>query len=150
MVESNQPKEKGEKPELILERVKQCFTSWQNSVQSLNQVEIRRLNGMSNAVYKVALKSEVTLSDSEDPRVVLYRKFECEIIDKKVESTIFQYMSESGQGPRLFFQNEDYRIENFVEGRPLTIWEMRNPVIMQKVVERIFDMHTKSGVAGAV
>ena len=103
MVESNQPKEKGEKPELILERAKQCFTSWQNSVHSLDQVEIRRLNGMSNAVYKVALKSEVTLSDSEDPRVVLYRKFECEIIDKKVESTIFQYMSESGQGPRLFF-----------------------------------------------
>ena len=59
-------------------------------------------------------------------------------------------MSESGLGPKLFFQNSEYRIENFIEGRPLSIWELRNPVIAEKFVEAIFSMHTKSGIAEAM
>lgn len=154
MVESNVTKERGEKPEVVLARIKECFTSWNDAVSSLDQVEIRKLSGLSNACYKVALKPEVVLNQDVDelqrPRVVLYRKFECEIIDKRVESTIFKAMSESGLGPKLFFQNSEYRIENFIEGRPLTIWEMRNPVIAEKFVEAIFNMHTKSGIAEAM
>ena len=85
-------KERGEKPDVILARLRDCFPSWAQEVQSLEQVEISRLNGLSNACYKVELKPEVQLpSDDSDecPRVVLYRKFECEIIDKRVESTVF-------------------------------------------------------------
>lgn len=59
-------------------------------------------------------------------------------------------MSDSGQGPSLIFQNSEYRIESFFEGRPLTIWELRNPIFATKYIEAIFNMHTKSGVAEAI
>ena len=66
--------------------------------------------------------------------MLLYRKFECEIVDKQIEATVFKSMSDSGYGPKLIFQNSEYRIESFFDGRPLTIWELRNPVIMGRYV----------------
>ena len=84
---------------------------------------------------------------ADAPRVLLYRKFECEIIDKQVEGAIFRAMAESGQGPGLVFQNNEYRIENFVEGRPLTIWELRNPHMMKLYAKAVYQMHHESGAA---
>uniref|UniRef100_A0A7S3ML58 Choline kinase n=1 Tax=Favella ehrenbergii TaxID=182087 RepID=A0A7S3ML58_9SPIT len=84
------------------------------------------------------------------PRVFLYRKFECEVVDKQIEATLFRCMSEAGLGPKLVFQSETFRIEYFFTGRPLSIWEMRNPVIVKKVVEELFNFHTKSGASEAI
>ena len=92
------------------------------------------MSGLSNACYKVELKEHVHLPDAEMPRVFLYRKFECEVVDKQVEATLFRCMSEAGLGPKLVHQSDSFRIEHFFTGRPLSIWEMRNPVIVNKVV----------------
>ena len=72
------------------------------------------------------------------------------IIDKQVEATIFACMSAKKLGPHLVFQNDAYRIESFFEGRPLSVWEMRNPVIMEATVKEIFKMHNDSGAAEAL
>ena len=65
------------------------------------------MSGLSNACYRVQLSDEVQLpelsSDSQEPRVILYRKFECEIINKQIETAIFKTMSDSGLGPKLIF-----------------------------------------------
>ena len=58
------------------------------------------MSGLSNACYRVSLKDDVVLNQ-EDPRTVLYRKFECEIVDKAIEAAIFKSMSDSGLGPKL-------------------------------------------------
>lgn len=50
----------------------------------------------------------------------------------------------------MHFQNEHYRIEGFFDGRPLTIWELRNPFFTQKFVETLFRLHEKSGNAAAI
>ena len=50
-------------------------------------------------------------------------------------------MSDSGQGPKLIGTEDDYRIEGFIESRVLSIWEMRNPVLMEKFVQAVYDMH---------
>jgi len=47
--------------------------------------------------------------------------------------------SNDGTGPKLFYQNNTYRIESFFEGRPLSIWEMRNPMIGRKYAELMVD-----------
>ena len=57
--------------------MKEHIPEWGRVLTSLDQLEIRRLSGLSNACYKVALKSDVHLVDSEMPRIILYRKFEC-------------------------------------------------------------------------
>ena len=59
-------------------------------------------------------------------------------------------MSERDLGPKLVFQNNDYRIEHFFDGRPLTIWEMRDPAIMKLAAKALFEFHHKSGIAEKV
>ena len=50
-------------------------------------------------------------------------------------------MSDQNLGPKLYFQNDEYRIESFFEGRPLTIWELRNPTIMKLLARATFDFN---------
>ena len=59
-------------------------------------------------------------------------------------------MSDTGLGPKLIYHDQDYRIEHFVPGRPLSIWEMRSPVIMQAVVQALYNMHSRSGISEAI
>lgn len=88
--------------------------------------------GLSNACYRVS---------SPGVQVILYRKFECKVIDKNVEALIFRIASEQELGPKLLFQCPDFRLEAFLEGRPLSIWEMRNPVFMDAFVDKIFNFN---------
>ena len=110
-------KQNGERYETVIARIGKQFTDWRQSVNSLDQVEILRLNGLSNACYRVKLNDNVVLSDPDTPRVVIYRKYECDIIDLHIEKAIFRSMSDSGIGPKLFYQGDNYRIEEYIEGR---------------------------------
>ena len=74
-----------------------------------------------------------------EPRTILYRRFEQDLTDKRIEQAIFETKSEDGTGPKLFFQNDTYRIEGFFEGRPISIWEMRNPFVYLKYADMICD-----------
>ena len=92
--------QRGELPEVILENIKKHLPSWAESVHDItDQVEIKKLNGLSNSCYKVWLDKRVKLSDPDAPRAVLYRKIENAVVDKEIEYTIFKSMSDSGQGP---------------------------------------------------
>ena len=105
---------------------------------------------MSNSCYKVSLDKRVKLSDPDAPRAVLYRKIENEVVDKEIEYTIFKSMSDSGLGPAMIGQSDDYRIEGFIESRVLSVWEMRNPVFMDKFARAIYEMHHSSGIAESI
>ena len=94
---------------------------------AVDLLSVSKLSGLSNSCYRVKIEDKSL--DGVEPNVLLYRKFECDIIDKKMEATVFEVMSDIGNGPKLYFQNDKYRIESFFDGRPLTIWELRNPKI---------------------
>ena len=88
--------QRGETHEVIFDNIKKHMPSWAEAVHDpLDQLEIKKLNGLSNSCYKVALDKRVKLSD-DAPRAVLYRKIENEVVDKDVEHTIFKTMSDSG------------------------------------------------------
>ena len=59
-------------------------------------------------------------------------------------------MSEHNLGPKLVFQNNDYRIEHFFNGRPMTIWEMREPANIKLFTKALFEFHHQSGIAEKV
>ena len=59
-------------------------------------------------------------------------------------------MSEAGLGPKLIYGCSDYRIESFFEGRPLTIWELRNPVVMEETVKSLFAMHNNQRLIDSI
>lgn len=46
--------------------------------------------------------------------------------------------------------NEEYRIESYIDGRPMTIWEMRNPVIYKKVAEIICDYNFDNTISNKI
>jgi len=48
--------ERGEKSEVIIARICEHVPGWAEAVQGPEQVEIRKLSGLSNACYKVSLK----------------------------------------------------------------------------------------------
>ena len=90
------PQERGEKPEVILENIRKHVPAWAQAVDSLKDIKIKKMNGLSNSCYKVELKDNIEMADSSAPRSYLYRKLECEVVDREIERTIFQSMSDSG------------------------------------------------------
>lgn len=50
-------------------------------------------------------------------------------------------MSDQGLGPKCLFYNDEYRIESFFEGRPISIWEMRSPVILNQILNCLVDFN---------
>lgn len=87
------------------------------------------MSGLSNVVMKIS---------HPDCQTVLYRLNENDLADSKFEEAIFAAASEAGVGPKLLYQGDGYRMESFFEGRPLTIWEMRNPYFLLKFADIIF------------
>ena len=61
---------------------------------------------------------------------MIYRVFENANANKELEALIFEELSAQKIGAKLLHANDKYRIEGFFDGRPISIWEMRNPVIM--------------------
>ena len=107
---------------------------------SMNDIDVRRLNGNSNAVFKVSIK-DGQHQEIQENRSLLYRRYEQIVKEKYIEQAIFKAMSDDGSGPKMFFQNDKFRIEEFFEGRPLTLWEMRNPMIFENFAKKICDFN---------
>ena len=131
----------------IVERVGLHLPEWKYCVESSNDLTIKRLSGLSNACFRVELTRDclkkVKESGNKQPdlKVILYRRFEQDLTDKRVEQAVFLTKSEDGTGPHLYFQNKEYRVEGFFEGRPISIWEMRNPLIYKKYADMICDFN---------
>jgi hypothetical protein len=112
---------------------------------SPNDLEFKRLSGNSNECYKISLKRSIKLDAAKVfntysvlpdsnlylPTSILYRRYKQQVVDKRVEQAIFKAKSEDKTGPHLYYQNNEFRIEEFFHGRPITLWEMRNPLIVE-------------------
>ena len=124
--------------DVIFEHLMMHIEEWKPIIKSADDLIIRRLSGLSNACYKVTIKPEID-STQTVIKALLYRRFEQNLTDKRIETSIFKAKSDDGSGPKLFYQGEKYRIESFFEGRPISIWEMRNQQIYIKYAEMICD-----------
>ena len=72
---------------------------------------------------------------------MLYRLFECAIVNWDMEREVFKSLSNQDIGPKLYYQNETFRIEGFFLSRPLTIFEMRNDIFMESFAIKICDFN---------
>lgn len=85
---------------------------------------------MSNVTYVISAK--------ENPKnKVVIRFFESKAADFKTEEKIFKLFGKKGWGPKEIERNDAYRVEEFIDGRPLSHFELRNPYIAKKVMELI-------------
>ena len=85
-------------------------------------------------VYKVT----ITVESGEKMNLV-YRRFTQEFTDRRIELAIVESKSLDGTGPKVHYHDMTYRIEDFFNGRAISIWEMRNPLIIDKYADLICD-----------
>ena len=70
--------------------------------------------------------------------------------DRRIENTVFNAKSEDGTGPKnLYFCNE-FRFESFYNGRPLSIWEMKNQHVSGRIAELLCDFNFSPGVQSSI
>jgi len=131
----------------IFQNVYVRIPMWQPYMKNPENIKFTRLKGNSNACFKIELKTETELEGSV-PKMLLYRRYEQKVVDKRVEQAIFKAKSEDKSGPHLYFQNNEYRIEEFFVGRPISLWEMRNPSIRDNYAIQIckFNFHKLSNI----
>jgi hypothetical protein len=79
--------------------------------------------------------------DFDGPRTLLYRRFEQQLTDRRIEQSVFQTKSDDKTGPFNHYMNNEYRIESFYNGRPLSIWEMKNKTVYRKCAEMLCDFN---------
>jgi hypothetical protein len=96
---------------------------------------------MSNACFKVA----VNMNEEILPNCVLYRIFECELTDTPIETALFNTLSDQRIGPECYYVNSEYRIEEWIEGRALSIWELRSPFFMKLYLKNLSAFHFNAG-----
>ncbi|CDW90830.1 choline ethanolamine kinase [Stylonychia lemnae] len=131
---------------LILKNIQEHIPSWRNIITH-EMVHLTRLSGLSNACYRVKISPEVDDDNFQvemqglEPQSLLYRVFECPIVDWDMENVLFKTLSDQGIGPKLYYQCAEYRIEGFFLSRPITIFEMRNTLFLDAFAEKICDFN---------
>ena len=72
-----------------------------------------------------------------------------QIGNKDFERVIFRAASDEKIGPKCLFESDDFRLESFFEGRPLTVWEMRNPTLMMACCDKLFAYNFNTKIRAA-
>lgn len=80
-------------------------------------------------------------TEFDGPKTLLYRRFEQQLTDRRIEQSVFQIKSDNGSGPKNYFMNNEYRIESFFNGRPISIWEMKNKTIFRTCARTLCDFN---------
>ena len=96
----------------------------------MDELELINISGMSNVTYSIASKKLPS-------KKIVIRFFESKCADFQTEDKIFRLFGERGWGPKEIERSDTYRVEEFIDGRPLTMFELRNPFIGKSVMATI-------------
>lgn len=110
---------------------------------SPSQLSITDTSGMSNATYIVSCPT--TSSDQQKQQIVI-RLFKSKASDFEIEAKVFKIMGEKGLGPLEIESTEQYRVEECIDGRPLTFIEMRNPEIGEQLMVKLCELNYDQGL----
>jgi len=106
-------------PREASEILKSLATKWENVVD-VNALQVIPLKGaMTNEVFQIKWKT----TEGESSRKVvarIYGEGTGIFFDRGVEVKTFEFMSKSGQGPRLLGRFDNGRIEEFIRARVMS------------------------------
>ena len=97
-------------------------------VSNIEDLHIIDISGMSNETFIIAKKADFWSK-------IVIRFFKSKTSDFETEANIFKLMGKLGLGPKERELNEVYRVEECINGRPLTYLELRNPYIMERMMQ---------------
>jgi hypothetical protein len=72
----------------------------------------------------------------------MYRVFKCKkMVNREMERALVLGLSGQGVVPKIRYQDKRVRIEEYFVSRTLTIFEMRNPLFINKFAKLIAEFH---------
>ncbi|XP_027911854.1 probable choline kinase 2 [Vigna unguiculata] len=127
-------------PSEATEILKSLAAKWENVIDA-NALKIIPLKGaMTNEVYQIKWKT----TEGESSRKVLTRIYgegTAFFFDRGVEVKTFEFMSKSGQGPRLLGRFDNGRIEEFIHARTLSASDLREPSTSALIAAKMKEFH---------
>lgn len=105
---------------------------------------ITRLPSASNIIYRVDFKYMETVNS------IVFRKSVNKLVDFKIENIIFQQLSDDGDGPFCFYQGKEFRIEEYLHGRTISIFELKHPEIVKKIMIQLAKFHSNKVIQSEV
>ncbi|KAL2822347.1 kinase-like domain-containing protein [Aspergillus cavernicola] len=130
--------------------------SWRKLPMDLAaEIDIVRLSGaLTNAVYKVTPPQNIPPPRAEDgsytliprrppPKLLLriYGPQVDHLIDRENELQILRRLGRKNIGPKVLGTFNNGRFEEYLEARPLTAKELRDPSTMKQIAKRMRELH---------
>ena len=147
MVEGNRvddifPLKNSYNKEDIYKMISSVLPSWQTS--SPKDLEVTRCMGATNISFKVKMSKYNTNCEESSSPVLLLKIFWKDvgsIINREKEKLIVEGVSKLNFGPKLLYWGElnAYRLEEYIESSPLTIFEMNNKLYYSTFARKICD-----------
>ncbi|KAH8741898.1 choline kinase GmCK2p-like protein [Cryptosporidium ryanae] len=110
-----------------------------------NNIEVSQiLSGLTNQLFSVSIIDGSISSSLKHSKVLfrIYGKHVGKFYDSKVELQVFRYLSEINIAPKLIADFPEGRIEEFLEGEPLTTNQLKLTHICTEVAKNLGYLHT--------
>ncbi|KAL4795730.1 kinase-like domain-containing protein [Aspergillus venezuelensis] len=119
------------------------------------EIDVERLSGaLTNAVYKVTPPQNIPPPRAEDgsytlvprrppPKLLLriYGPQVDHLIDREKELQILRRLGRKNIGPKVLGTFNNGRFEEYLDARPLTPRELRDPLTMKQIAKRMRELH---------
>ena len=124
--------------ERIFKIVKSNVPSWKDIDFTPEELILTPFKSLTNTI----VSAELPKAESE-PRKVLVRIFAdtSKIINQRKERVIFTEIANQKMGPYMLAESDHYRVEEFLDSRMLTNFELRNRLIIKSFAEKMCDFH---------
>ncbi|PHT55483.1 putative choline kinase 3 [Capsicum baccatum] len=140
--------EKGKFSEELVNILKSLALEWGDNLEEDidRSLEISPLDGAGflNKLYKIrwAISKEEYQSGDREVLVRIYGKGMEIFVNRKEEVATFEWLSQQGEGPKLYGCLPNGRVEEFIRGRTLFPYELRIPEISALVAAKVRKFHS--------
>jgi len=122
--------------ETVLARCQAALSSWRGL--TVDDFDFDEPKGFSS--FTMGVRAQAAL----DPPAVLYRQLagkENAILDFEREKEVFVLLGEAGIAARCLYYGDDYRIEEFYQGRTLTADDVFDPGVQRRIASELYRLH---------
>ncbi|KAJ1609206.1 putative choline kinase [Cryptosporidium canis] len=127
---------------IIIDICRKNIPGWRDVNDSC--IEVKQIfSGLTNQLFVVSIISECLSQSLKHPRILfrIYGKHVGKFYDSKVELDVFRYLSNINIAPNMIADFPEGRIEEFIDGEPLTTSQLQLTHICADVAKNMGSLH---------
>jgi len=112
-------------------------------------ISFKPLSSMTNTVKAVFINDTSIVSKGIEPSKVILRLYPNKpnrLVNRAKENAVFNYLADSGKGIKIYHCNPKYRIEEFFDGKKITVEELHNKNLMKQIAKALFKYNQDKGL----